>query len=226
MANNCKRAAKFELVEEHLSLEEAVAVVQKYASVKFDESFDVCMKLGIDPKKSDQNLKAACLLPNGLGREVRVAVFAIGDAVSAAEKAGADRVGYEDLAEDMKKGELNYDVVIATQESMPLVGRLGQVLGPRGLMPNLKLGTVTTNVAEAVKLAKSGQFKIKNDKTGLVHGSVGKVSFKKEALVENIQALIQEVKRIKPVASKGVYLKSIWLSLTMSPAVKVDVSKI
>lgn len=165
-------------------------------------------------------------MPHGLGKSVKVAVFAVGDAASAAEKAGADRVGFEDLADDMKKGDLDYDVVIATQESMALVGRLGQVLGPKGLMPNLKLGTVTPNPAEAVKLAKAGQFKVKNDKSGLVHGSVGRASFADESLVENIRVLTQEVKRLKPTVAKGIYLKAITLSLTMSPSVRVDVSKV
>lgn len=209
-----------------LSLEEAVALVKSYATAKFDESVDICYSLGIDPKKSDQNIKAACPLPHGLGKSVKVAVFAVGDAASAAEKAGADRVGFEDLADDMKKGDLDYDVVIATQESMALVGRLGQVLGPKGLMPNLKLGTVTPNPAEAVKLAKAGQFKVKNDKSGLVHGSVGRASFADESLVENIRVLTQEIKRLKPTVAKGVYLKAITLSLTMSPSVRVDVSKV
>lgn len=208
-----------------LSLEEAVKLVKSYATAKFDESVDICYSLGIDPKKSDQNLKASCSLPHGLGKTVKVAVFAVGDAATAAEKAGADRVGFEDLADDMKKGELDYDVVIATQESMAVVGRLGQVLGPKGLMPNLKLGTVTPNPAEAVKLAKAGQFKIKNDKSGLVHGSVGKASFAEESLIENIRVLTQEVKRLKPTVAKGIYLKAITLSLTMSPSVRVDVAK-
>lgn len=208
-----------------LPLEEAVKLVKSYATAKFDESVDICYSLGIDSKKSDQNLKASCPLPHGLGKTVKVAVFAVGDAASAAEKAGADRVGFEDLADDMKKGELDYDVVIATQDSMAVVGRLGQILGPKGLMPNLKLGTVTTNPAEAVKLAKAGQFKIKNDKSGLVHGSVGKASFTEESLVENISVLTQEVKRLKPTVAKGIYLRTITLSLTMSPSVRVDVAK-
>lgn len=208
-----------------LSLEEAVKIVKSYATAKFDESVDICYSLGIDPKKSDQNIKASCSLPHGLGKTVKVAVFAVGDDATAAEKAGADRVGFEDLADDMKKGELDYDVVIATQESMAVVGRLGQVLGPKGLMPNLKLGTVTSNPAEAVKLAKAGQFKIKNDKSGLVHGSVGKASFAEESLIENIKVLTQEVKRLKPTVAKGIYLKAITLSLTMSPSVRVDVAK-
>ena len=217
---------KQQATEDMLPLAEAVEKVKSFATTKFDESFDICFKLGLDPKKSDQNIKSSFPLPHGLGKTVKVAVFAVGDAAVAASKAGADRVGFEDLAADMKKGELDYDVVIATQESMPIVGRLGQILGPKGLMPNLKLGTVTTNPAEAVKLAKAGQFKIKNDKTGLVHGSVGKASFAKENLVENIEVLTQEVRRLKPTVAKGVYLKGITLSLTMSPAVRVDVTKI
>jgi len=217
---------KTKVTEDLLPLSDAIELLQSLKRDSFDESVDICFSLGLDPKKSDQNIKASCPLPNGLGRPVKVAVFAIGDAATAATKAGADRVGFEDLADDMKKGELDYDVVIATQESMPLVGRLGQILGPKGLMPNLKLGTVTTNAAEAVKMAKAGQFKIKNDKTGLVHGSIGRASFKAEDLAENATVLIQEVRRLKPAVAKGIYLKAIWLSLTMSPSVRVDVAKV
>lgn len=217
---------KSQATETHMPLEAAIEKLQTWNRSTFDESVDVCFALGLDPKKSEQNIKASFPLPHGLGKNVKVAVFAIGDAATAATKAGADRVGFEDLAEDMKKGELDYDVVIATQESMPLVGRLGQVLGPRGLMPNLKLGTVTTNPAEAVKMAKAGQFKIKNDKCGLVHGSVGRASFAVDSLAENIRALTQEVKRLKPAASKGIYLKGLVLSLTMSPSIRVDINKL
>lgn len=226
MASKRYSALASQTTEEILPLADAVRLVKGFASAKFDESFDVCYILGIDPKKSDQNIKASCQLPHGLGKSVRVAVFAVGDAATAAEKAGADRVGFEDLADDMKKGNIDYDVVIASQESMPLVGKLGQILGPKGLMPNLKLGTVTTNPAEAVKLAKAGQFKVKNDKTGLVHGSVGKASFSEAHIEENIKALTQEIRRLKPAASKGIYLKALWLSLSMSPGIRVDVSKV
>ena len=200
---------KTKVTEDLLPLSDAIELLQSLKRDSFDESVDICFSLGLDPKKSEQNIKASCPLPNGLGRPVKIAVFAIGDAAEAATKAGADRVGFEDLADDMKKGELDYDVVIATQESMPLVGRLGQILGPKGLMPNLKLGTVTTNPAEAVKLAKAGQFKIKNDKCGLVHGSIGRASFKTEDLTENATVLIQEVKRLKVYCIMKILIKKL-----------------
>lgn len=212
--------------EEPMLVSDAVDLLLGLRSTKFDESVDICFRLGLDPTKSDQNVKANFSLPHGLGKKVKIAVFAVGDEAEAAVKAGADRVGYEDLAEDMKKGELDYDVVIATQQSMPIVGKLGTTLGPKGLMPNLKLGTVTTNAAAAVKAAKAGQFTIKNDKAGQVHGSVGRSSFDKNVLVENITALVDEIRRIKPPTAKGIYLKAIALSLTMSPSLKVDVHKI
>ena len=212
--------------DELMLVSDAVDLLLGLRSTKFDESVDICVRLGIDPTKSDQNVKANFSLPHGLGKKVKIAVFAVGDEAEAATKAGADRVGYEDLAEDMKKGELDYDVVIATQQSMPLVGKLGTTLGPKGLMPNLKLGTVTNNAAAAVKAAKAGQFTIKNDKSGQVHGSVGRSSFDKKVLVENITALVDEIRRIKPPTAKGIYLKAVALSLTMSPSLKLDVHKI
>lgn len=212
--------------EEPMLLADAVDLLLGLRSTKFDESVDICVRLGIDPTKSDQNLKAKFSLPHGLGKKVKVAVFAVGDEAEAATKAGADKVGYEDLAEDMKKGDLDYDVVIATQQSMPLVGKLGTTLGPKGLMPNLKLGTVTNNAASAVEAAKAGQFTIKNDKSGQVHGSVGRASFDKEVIIENITALVDEIRRIKPPTAKGIYLKTVTLSLTMSPSLKLDVHKI
>ena len=212
--------------DELMLVSDAVDLLLGLRSTKFDESVDICVRLGLDPTKSDQNVKANFSLPHGLGKKVKIAVFAVGDEAEAATKAGADRVGYEDLAEDMKKGELDYDVVIATQQSMPLVGKLGTTLGPKGLMPNLKLGTVTNNAAAAVKAAKAGQFTIKNDKSGQVHGSVGRSSFDKKVLVENITALVDEIRRIKPPTAKGIYLKAVALSLTMSPSLKLDVHKI
>ena len=212
--------------DELMLVSDAVDLLLGLRSTKFDESVDICVRLGLDPTKSDQNVKANFSLPHGLGKKVKIAVFAVGDEAEAATKAGADRVGYEDLAEDMKKGELDYDVVIATQQSMPLVGKLGTTLGPKGLMPNLKLGTVTNNAAAAVKAAKAGQFTIKNDKAGQVHGSVGRSSFDKNVLVENITALVDEIRRIKPPTAKGIYLKAVALSLTMSPSLKLDVHKI
>jgi large subunit ribosomal protein L1 len=212
--------------DELMLVSDAVDLLLGLRSTKFDESVDICIRLGLDSTKSNQNIKANYSLPHGLGKKVKIAVFAVGDEAEAAVKAGADRVGYEDLAEDMKKGELDYNVVIATQQSMPLVGKLGTTLGPKGLMPNLKLGTVTTNVAAAVEAAKAGQFTIKNDKSGQVHGSVGRSSFDKNVLVENIKALVDEIRRIKPPTSKGIYLKTVALSLTMSPSLKLDVHKI
>ena len=231
MAHKSKRIIELEKKLSHcegslLPLDEAVELMLTMGSAKFSESFDVVYSLGLNPKKSDENIKANIQLPHGLGKSIKVAVFAIGDQVVKAEKAGADRVGLDDLAADMKKGETDYDVVIATQETMPTVGKLGQILGPKGLMPNLKLGTVTSNVAEAVKLAKAGQFTAKNDKNGLVHGSIGKSNFSKEHIIENIRALTAELKRLKPSVSKGVYMKYLKISLTMSPSISVDVHSI
>lgn len=228
MSDNSKRMKELnsKVSDSPMLVADAVDLLLGLRSTKFDESVDVCIRLGLDPTKSDQNLKANFSLPHGLGKKVKIAVFAVGDEAESATKAGADRVGYEDLAADMKKGELDYDVVIATQQSMPLVGKLGTTLGPKGLMPNLKLGTVTNNVAAAVEAAKAGQFTIKNDKAGQVHGSVGRSSFDKTVLVENITALVDEIRRIKPPTAKGIYLKAIALSLTMSPSLKVDVHKV
>jgi large subunit ribosomal protein L1 len=204
------------------SVDDAFAALKDLSAVKFDESVDISVNLGIDARKSEQAVRGATVLPHGTGRTVRVAVFAQGDNAKAAEKAGADVVGYEDLAERMKGGELDFDVVIATPDAMPLVGKLGQILGPKGLMPNPKVGTVSADVATAVNNAKSGQVRYRTDKGGIVHASIGKVSFSVEHLHNNLVAIIDALKKGKPSAAKGVYLKKITLSTTMGPGVLID----
>lgn len=201
---------------------EAMQLVKDNARAKFVESVDVAVNLGIDPRKSDQVVRGSTVLPNGTGKTVRVAVFAQGDQAKAAEAAGADIVGFEDLADTVKKGEMDFDVVIATPDSMRIVGQLGQILGPRGLMPNPKVGTVTPDVEGAVKNAKSGQVRYRADKTGIVHCSIGKVDFDAQKLVENLTALIGDLVKAKPSAAKGVYLKKVTVSSTMGVGVMVD----
>ena len=201
---------------------EAMQLVKDNARAKFVESIDVAVNLGIDPRKSDQVVRGSTVLPNGTGKTVRVAVFAQGDQAKAAEAAGADIVGFEDLADTVKKGEMDFDVVIATPDAMRVVGQLGQILGPRGLMPNPKVGTVTPDVEGAVKNAKSGQVRYRADKTGIVHCSIGKVDFDAQKLVENLQALIGDLVKAKPSAAKGVYLKKVTVSSTMGVGVQVD----
>ncbi len=201
---------------------EAMQLVKDNARAKFVESIDVAVNLGIDPRKSDQVVRGSTVLPNGTGKTVRVAVFAQGDQAKAAQQAGADIVGFEDLAETVKKGEMDFDVVIATPDAMRVVGQLGQILGPRGLMPNPKVGTVTTDVEAAVSNAKSGQVRYRADKTGIVHCSIGKVDFDAQKLVENLQALISDLVKAKPSAAKGVYLKKVTVSSTMGAGVQVD----
>ncbi len=203
-------------------LEEALALLKDLSSVKFTESVDISVNLGVDPKKSDQVVRGATVLPNGTGKEVRVAVFTDGDNAVAAKEAGADIVGMEDLADEVKKGNLNFDVVIASPNAMRVVGQLGQILGPRGLMPNPKVGTVTPNVAEAVKNAKTGQVRYRVDKAGIIHCSVGTVSFEVAQLKENIDDLITALIKAKPTAAKGVFLKKISVSTTMGPGLMVD----
>jgi len=203
-------------------LADALAVVKGCATAKFDESIDIAVQLGVDPKKSDQVVRGSVVLPAGTGRTVRVAVFTQGDKVEAARAAGADIVGMEDLAEQVKAGNLNFDVVIASPDAMKIVGTLGQILGPRGLMPNPKVGTVTPDVATAVKNAKAGQVQYRTDKGGIVHASVGRASFGVEQLETNIKALIDALNRAKPQASKGIYLRKVALSSTMGAGVKVD----
>jgi large subunit ribosomal protein L1 len=208
------------------SLEDAVGTVKANANTKFDETVDVVMVLGVDPKMSDQAVRGMVSLPNGTGKTIRVAVFAKGDKAEAAKKAGADLVGDDDLAEAIQKGEINFDRVIASPDMMVLVGKLGKVLGPKGLMPNPKLGTVTPNVAEAVKAAKSGQVEFRIEKAGIVHAGVGKASFSEKALVENVRALLDAVNKAKPAASKGVYIKKVGVSSTMGVGLKVDVASL
>ncbi|SHN29155.1 LSU ribosomal protein L1P [Pseudomonas asturiensis] len=201
---------------------DAAALLTELSTVKFSESVDVAVNLGVDPRKSDQVVRSATVLPHGTGKTVRVAVFTQGPAAEAALAAGADRVGMDDLAAEMKAGDLNYDVVIASPDAMRVVGQLGQVLGPRGLMPNPKVGTVTPDVANAVKNAKAGQVRYRTDKNGIIHTSVGKVGFDAVKLKENVEALLADLKRIKPASSKGIYVKRVTLSTTMGPGLVID----
>jgi len=204
------------------ALDEALGLLQQFSSVKFRESVDVSINLGVDPRKSDQVVRGSTVLPNGTGKTVRVAVFTQGANVDSARDAGADIVGLEDLAEEVKKGVMNFDVVIASPDAMRVVGTLGQILGPRGLMPNPKVGTVTPDVATAVKNAKAGQVRYRTDKAGIIHCTIGKVDFKAEALKENLQALMTDLQKAKPSASKGVYIQRVTVSSTMGPGVPVD----
>jgi large subunit ribosomal protein L1 len=201
---------------------DAIKLVKEGASAKFNESIDVAINLGIDAKKSDQTVRGAIVLPKGTGKTVRVAVFAQGDKAQAAKDAGADIVGFEDLAAQVKEGKIEFDVAIATPDAMRVVGQLGQVLGPRGLMPNPKVGTVTPNVAEAVKNAKAGQVQYRADKAGIVQCTIGRASFTEEALKENFLALIDAVNKARPASTKGIYLKKVSVSSTMGPGVRVD----
>ena len=201
---------------------DAIKLVKEGASAKFNESIDIAINLGIDAKKSDQTVRGAIVLPKGTGKTVRVAVFAQGDKAQAAKDAGADIVGFEDLAAQVKEGKIDFDVAIATPDAMRVVGQLGQVLGPRGLMPNPKVGTVTPNVAEAVKNAKAGQVQYRADKAGIVQCTIGRASFTEDALKENFLALIDAVNKARPATTKGIYLKKISVSSTMGPGVRVD----
>jgi len=205
---------------------DAAALLAELSTVKFSESFDIAVNLGVDPRKSDQVVRSATVLPHGTGKTVRVAVFTQGPAAEAALAAGADRVGMDDLAAEMKGGDLNYDVVIASPDAMRVVGQLGQILGPRGLMPNPKVGTVTPDVATAVKNAKAGQVRYRTDKNGIIHTSVGKIGFDAVQLKENVEALIADLKRIKPASSKGIYVKRVTLSTTMGPGLVIDQSSL
>ena len=201
---------------------EAVALLSDLSKTKFKESFDVSINLGVDPRKSDQVVRGATTLPHGTGKTVRVAVFAQGDNADKATAAGADLVGFEDLAEEVKAGKMDFDVVIATPDAMRIVGQLGKVLGPRGLMPNPKTGTVTPDVETAVKNAKAGQVQFRTDKAGIVHGSVGQVGFGVEEIKQNLEELMSDLKKAKPASAKGVYLKKVTLSTTMGPGVSID----
>ncbi|MCF7484178.1 MULTISPECIES: 50S ribosomal protein L1 [unclassified Vibrio] len=209
-------------VTKEYEINEAVALLQELATAKFVESVDVAVNLGIDARKSDQNVRGATVLPHGTGREIRVAVFTQGANAEAAKEAGADIVGMEDLAEQVKKGEMNFDVVVASPDAMRVVGQLGTILGPRGLMPNPKVGTVTPNVAEAVKNAKAGQVRYRNDKNGIIHTTIGKANFSAEQIKENLEALLVALKKAKPSSAKGTFLKKVSISTTMGAGVAVD----
>ena len=225
-----KISKKFKLIQESVDfekeyeLEEALGIFDQFKSPKVTESLDIAFKLGILADKSDQNVRGAITLPHSLGKQVTVAVFADGDAATSAKSAGAEHVGMDDLAELFKKDEVSVDVVIATQAAMKVVGQLGQVLGPKGLMPNPKTGTVTDNVEEAVKNAKSGQVRFRNDKNGIIHGTIGRVGFTKDQLSENLTVLIDELKKLKPAGAKGVYLKSAHISSTFGPGLRINLS--
>lgn len=208
------------------SVAEAVGLLKELGTAKFNEAIDVSVNLGVDPRKSDQNVRGATVLPNGTGKTVRVAVFTQGPNADAAREAGADIVGMEDLGDLVKKGEMNFDVVIASPDAMRVVGQLGQILGPRGLMPNPKVGTVTPDVATAVKNAKSGQVRYRTDKSGIIHCTLGKVTFEATAIQENLEALLADLRKAKPSAAKGVYIKKITLSSTMGPGLWLDQSSI
>ncbi|MWJ28872.1 50S ribosomal protein L1 [Halomonas sp. ZH2S] len=225
MAKLSKRA---QLIKEKVdtnkaySLEEAVALLSALSTVKFNESLDVAINLGVDPRKSDQVVRGATVMPNGTGKDVRVAVFTQGANADAAKEAGADIVGMEDLADQVKKGVMDFDVVIASPDAMRVVGQLGQILGPRGLMPNPKVGTVTPDVATAVKNAKAGQVRFRTDKNGIIHTILGKVDFDAAAIQGNLEALVADLKRLKPSTSKGIYLQKVTLSSTMGPGLTLD----
>ncbi|MGB1581781.1 MAG: 50S ribosomal protein L1 [Nevskiales bacterium] len=207
-------------------LEEAVALLKSLPGAKFGESVDVAVNLGIDARKSDQNVRGSTVLPNGTGKSVRVAVFTQGENADKAKAAGADVVGFEDLAEQVQAGQIDFDMVIATPDAMPVVGRLGQILGPRGLMPNPKVGTVTPDVETAVKNAKAGQVQFRSDKGGIVHCTIGKLEFDAAALTGNLAALLADLKKAKPANAKGVYLKKLTVSTTMGPGLAVDQSSL
>jgi large subunit ribosomal protein L1 len=208
------------------SILDAINLVKECATAKFDETIDVSVNLGIDTKKSDQTVRGAVVLPNGTGKVVRVAVFTQGDNVKKANDAGADVVGMEDLMKSMQDGDLNYDVVIASPDAMGVVGRLGQILGPRGLMPNPKVGTVAQDVATAISNAKAGQVRYRADKAGIVHAGIGKASFDSKSLEENFAALLEALKKAKPTSTKGIYFKKISVSSTMGPGLAVDVASV
>ena len=225
MAKLSKRAKAIQEKVEHGKLypiEEAVALLQELSSVKFKESVDVSINLGVDPRKSDQNVRGATVLPNGTGKTVRVAVFTQGANADAAKEAGADIVGMDDLAEEVKKGNMDFDVVVASPDAMRVVGALGQILGPRGLMPNPKVGTVTPDVATAVKNAKAGQVRYRTDKAGIIHCPNGRIDFEAGALKENLEALLADLNKAKPSSAKGVYMKKVSVSTTMGPGLQID----
>lgn len=225
MANMTKRAkAMAEKLQpgKQYAIDDALALLKDMPAAKFIESVDVSVNLGVDPRKSDQVVRSATVLPNGTGKTVRVAVFTQGANADAAKAAGADIVGMDDLAEEVKKGNMNFDVVIASPDAMRVVGQLGQILGPRGLMPNPKVGTVTPDVVTAVKNAKAGQVRYRTDKAGIIHCTIGKVNFEVNALRENLQALLADLQKAKPSSAKGVYVKRVTVSTTMGPGIQVE----
>ena len=227
-----KLTKKQKLISENLdttktySISEAMELIKSVKSEKFEESVDISIRLGVDPNKSDQNVRGAVTLPNSLGKQVTVAVFADGDQAEAAKEAGAEHIGMDDLAEKFTKENLVVDVVVAASSAMRVVGKLGQVLGPKGLMPNPKTGTVTDDVASAVSNAKAGQVRFRTDKNGIIHGSIGKVSFDDDKIISNASALISELKKLKPASAKGVYIGNIALSSTMGPGITVNSSEL
>ncbi len=225
MAKSSKRNAAIRERVDHgrtYVAEEAFELLKSLSSVKFVENIDVAVNLGVDPRKSDQVVRGSTVLPHGIGKQVRVAVFTQGANADAATEAGADRVGMDDLAEEMKGGNLNYDVVIASPDAMRVVGQLGKLLGPRGLMPNPKVGTVTPNVAEAVNNAKAGQVRYRTDKAGIIHCPLGKIDFDADKLRENLEALLVNLNKAKPSAAKGIYMKKVTVSSTMGPGLAID----
>ena len=225
MANISKRQkASREILEQGkiYAVDDALNLLKEFPAAKFTESVDVAINLGVDPRKSDQVVRSATVLPNGTGKTIRVAVFAQGENVDKAKAAGADIVGFEDLAEEIKKGNMDFDVVIATPDAMRVVGQLGQILGPRGLMPNPKVGTVTPDVETAVKNAKSGQVRYRTDKAGIIHCAIGNATFEGKALKENLVALLTDLKKAKPASAKGHYLKKVTVSTTMGPGIGID----
>ena len=211
---------------QHYSLDEAISLLKKISNAKFNETIDIAINLGIDAKKSEQNVRGSMVLPNGTGKKLKVIVFAQNEQVDAAKNAGADEVGYEDLAEKIKSGFREFDVVIATPDTMRIVGQLGQILGPKGMMPNPKDGTVTKNVEDAVNKAKTGQIRFRNDKGGVVHCSIGKIDFSEESIKENLESLLEEILKSKPSSAKGVFIKKVTVSSTMSPGITIDHSTI
>ena len=210
----------------HYGLEEAISLLKKASNAKFNETIDISINLGIDAKKSEQNVRGSMVLPNGTGKKLKVIVFAQNEQVDAAKNAGADEVGLEDLAEKIKSGFREFDVVIATPDTMRIVGQLGQILGPKGMMPNPKDGTVTKNVEDAVIKAKTGQIRFRNDKGGVVHCSIGKIDFSEESIKENLESLLEEIIKSKPSSAKGVFIKKVTVSSTMSPGITIDHSTI
>ena len=228
MGESKRRKAAREKVDPQKSyvIDEALGLVKQLATSKFPESIDVAVNLGVDPRKSDQVVRGSTVLPNGTGKTVRVAVFAQGENADKAKAAGADIVGFEDLAEKVQAGELNFDVVIATPDAMRVVGKLGQILGPRGLMPNPKVGTVTADVESAVANAKAGQVRYRTDKAGIIHCPIGRADFEVPALKENLDVLLADLKKAKPATSKGVYVKKLTVSSTMGPGISVDRSSV